>query len=421
MQAYVQLLRRYPEFTKLWIAQVISLFGDWFNFIALQAMVNRYAGESAGTAVSALLLARVLPPLIASPLAGVLADRFDRRRILIISDLLRGLIGISLLFADSPERWGIIYLATICQFVLSAIFEPARGALVPILVPQEHLLTANTLSNATWSVLLAVGAAAGGLIATLFGITVALTVDALSFGLSAVFIARIRMAAVPNRPEKSPQNRAQTGFLDGVRYVLKRPGLLAALSVKFGLSMGSVDALMSIYGTYLFVIGINGTGSLGILYCAFGIGAVAGPLLLNRYNNGLIPRMRRLLIVSFAGVTVGWLLLGLSPALWVAALAILVRAMAGSATWTYSSTILQLSADDAYMGRVFSLDWIGYYAAVTVSTLVTGLLIDSYGTGSAPAIAIGSGVISLIPLGIWILTTQWLERHEARAAVALGD
>ena len=128
MRSYLPFLRQNTNFTRVWIAQIISLFGDWFNIIALSALVAQYTNKS-GLAVSGLLLARVLPPFLVSPFAGVLVDRFDRKRLLIMSDVLRTVIGISLFFATSADRLWIIYVATIFQFVFSAIFEPARSAI----------------------------------------------------------------------------------------------------------------------------------------------------------------------------------------------------------------------------------------------------------------------------------------------------
>jgi len=411
VRAYVSFLRENPNFVYLWIAQIISLFGDWFNLIALSGLVAKYSSGS-GLAVSTLLLARVLPPFLVSPLAGVLIDRFDRKKILIISDVMRAFIGISLLFADSPERIWIIYLATIIQFSLSALFEPARSAVVPMIVPQEKLVRANTLGNITWSVMLAVGAMIGGVITAAFGTNTALIVDALSFALSAFFIILVRIDSRQITVQDKQSHGQQSGFKEGLRYIRRNPPISLTLLIKFGLSLGNVDTIIIVYGTSLFALGQDGTGSLGIMYAAFGIGSVLGPLLLNRLNNGTVHVMRRLVIISFAGVTVGWILLGFSSSLWFASAALFVRAMAGSATWTYSSTILQLSSDKRFMGRVFSLDWMGFYLATTISTQITGLALEELGNQGANTIALWTAAVSLIPLSLWILAVRWLEKRQ---------
>lgn len=420
MAVYIRLLRANPEFSRLWLAQVISLLGDWFNTIALSALVAQFTGGS-GLAVSGLLIARFLPPLLVSPTVGVLVDRFDRKRLLIISDILRAFIVLLLLLVRGPEMLWLIYLATVLQSSMAALFEPGRSAIMPSLVAPENLLEANTLSNITWSVMLAVGAIIGGIVATFFGTQTALIVDAFSFALSAWFISQIRVPIVstPSSEEKKPANKGS--FRDGLRYAAQNPGVAAVLFVKFGLSVGNVDSVLIVYATTLFVIGENGTGSLGILYSAFGLGSILGPLILNRFNDETVRTMRRLLIVSFIMVTIGWFLFGLAPTLLIASLALLVRAAGGSVTWTYTSTILQMSTADEYLGRIFSLDWAGFYLMTTISALVTGILIDTIGAEQVRGIVIGSGALSIIPLVLWTLAVSWLERTKLETAAIGSD
>src|SRR5215213_11763319 len=176
MTDYLSLLQLRPKFRALWLAQVISLTGDWFNTIASVIIVNRYSDS--GLAVGGLFIARALPPFLFGPVAGVVADRFDRRKVLILSDVLRAGIVLGFLLVDRPERLWLLYVLTILQFSVSAFFEPARAALVPGLVQSDELLTANTLSSITWSAMLTLGGAIGGLTASLFGVRVSLIVDA---------------------------------------------------------------------------------------------------------------------------------------------------------------------------------------------------------------------------------------------------
>jgi MFS family permease len=424
VSGYLRVLRQNPDFSRLWFAQVISLLGDWFNTVALSALVSQYTNGS-GLAISGLLIARFLPPMFVSPFAGVLIDRFNRKYILIFSDASRALIVLLLLFASGPEHLWLIYVVTVFQFSMSAVFEPGRSAIMPSLVKPEHLLKANTLGNVTWSAMLAIGAIAGGVVAVLFGTKTALIIDAISFAVSAFLISQIRTRqdVVPATETTAGETTkiSSGGFREGLRYVRQNPPVAAVLFIKLGLSIGSVDSVMIAYATTLFVVGENGTGSLGILYSAFGIGAIIGPIILNRFNNGAILTMRRLMIVSFAWVTVGWLLFGLAPSLLVASLALMVRAAGGSATWTYSSTIIQVSVPNSYLGRVFSLDWAIFYLAITISTLVTGILIDTLGSEHAPQITFGTGLLSLIPLLLWAAAVSWLEKTKPLPVATATD
>lgn len=419
MTAYLQLLQRNPAYARLWMAQAVSLLGDWFNTIVLSALVTSYAPETGqGMAISGLLLARTLPPLLFSPFAGVLVDRFNRKRLLIASDLLRAVVVLGFLLVDSPSELWLIYLLTVIQFALSSVFEPGRSALLPNVCEPDDLVGANTLGSITWSVMLAAGAAIGGVVAGLVGTSTALVIDSLTFVISAAFITRVHLRpAVVVPGSDGPAARAT--FLDGLRYLRANPDIAVTTLVKFGGSMGSIDLLMIVYATTYFVVGPEGTVSLGLLWSAFGLGAVAGPLLLNRFNDGSIRAMRRLIIVGYAWITVGWLLFGAAGSLAFAAFGLGVKALGSNVYWTYSSVILQKRVPNEYLGRVFSIDMAGFQLSGVLSTLIVGALVDTLGTSQARTISVGTGVVSLIPLVLWAAAVVWLERRERVAAPAL--
>src|SRR5690606_9962185 len=216
MQTYIRLLRNNPDYALLWYAQAISLIGDWFNTIVLSALVSRYSNGS-GLAISGLLLARFLPPLLVSPLAGVLLDRFDRKRLLIFSDVARFFIVLGFLLATSPDRLWLIYVLSVLQFGLSALFEPGRSALMPSVVRREDLVHANVLGSITWSAMLAIGGALGGLVAAVLGTTTALLFDAATFLISALLIKKIRInrEVVKHTEHEGISFR---DFVDGLRF-----------------------------------------------------------------------------------------------------------------------------------------------------------------------------------------------------------
>lgn len=413
MFGYFRLLRDNPDYAKLWLAQSISLIGDWFSTVALLSLVSTYTNGS-GLAVSLLLLARFLPPLLVGPYAGVLVDRLNRKHLLIFSDSLRAVIVLMLLLATGPDRLWLIYALTVLQFMLTSLFEPGQSAILPSLVPSQDLVRANVLGSVTWSVMLAVGAAVGGVVATVLGTPTALVIDAATFAVSALLIASIR-TNMTGYAEKKGTDRSQLGFIDGLRYVARHPATAAVLLVKLGGNIGNVDILMAIYATRLFVLGKDGTGSLGLFYAAFGIGAILGPVLLNRLNDGSVSRMRRLIVVSYLWIAVGLFVFGGAPTLLFAALALIIKAMGSSIYWTYSSAILQKVTPDQFLGRLFSLDLAGYRLATVVSTLITGWLVDQVSVEDPAGvrnIVIGTGVASLLPLILWTLALPWIERRD---------
>ncbi len=428
------------------MAQAISLMGDWFSTIALSTMVVRYSGGS-GLAVSILMLARFIPPLLVGPYAGVLVDRLNRKHLLILSDTMRTIIVLLFLFASGPQYLWLIYLLTVLQFCFSAVFEPGQSALIPSLVPTNDLVMANTLGSVTWSVMLAIGAAIGGAVAAVWGTPIALCVDSASFALSALFITTIRprpgasfvVSHLPQATETHitdhPQ-RAQRGFMDGLRYIRQHPATAATLLIKAGGSISSVDVLMTLYAMQLFVLGTNGTESLGTLYGAYGIGAVLGPLLLNRVNDGSTRIMRRLVLVAYLFIAIGWFLFGAAPTLLLASLALVVKAMGSSVYWTYSSVILQKTVPDQFLGRMFSMDMWGFRLTTVISTVLTGWALDRLsglagfqlstalgalltGQLSDPSagvrtVVVVTGLASVIPLILWMFVIPWAEGHDRR-------
>ena len=420
---YIRLIRSNRDFARLWGAQMVSLLGDWFSTIVISALIVSYTEGTGyqGIAVSGFLIARMIPPLLMRPLAGVLADRFDRKRLLIVSDLLRALAVVGLLFTtQSPDRLPLIYVFVVMQFLVSAVFEPARNALMPSILYRHQLVVGNTLSSITWSAMLAVGAIAGGLVAQAFGTQAALVIDALTFVASALLVMTVAVPETPRseigQPARKARDKSQRTFADGLRYLLRHPETSAALFVKSAQSITSSDTLLIIYGTQVFVLGEQGVASMALLWAAFGIGAVAGPLLTNRFSDDSVPALRRLTSVGFALIVLGWLLWGLAPSLELLMLAVVVRAMGGSVNWTYSSVIIQQIVPDDYLGRVFSLDFAGFELAQSISILAFGLLIDAVGGENIAQLVYLSALVAIVPLLMWVWIVRVVERRESTAA-----
>lgn len=417
MHKYVQLLQENPDFARIWLGQVVSLLGDWFNTITLVALVTAYSPEYTGLAVSGLLLARFIPPMLISPFAGVLVDRFDRKQLLLWSNWLRAIVVALLVLTTNGAEWlWAIYVLSIVQFILSAVFEPAQSAALPNLVSGSDLIPANTLVNITWSAMLAFGAVIGGVVGSLLGANVALLVDALSFVIAGLLILPIPRAKFKDAANetRTHDNISDTSFREGLRFLKRNREIAGTLLIKFGTSLGNVDTLMAIFATQIFILGEGGQVSLGIMYSSFGIGAVLGPILLNRWNDGSVFDMRRLVIVGFLMATLGWIALGSAWSLVVVCLALILRAMGGSANWTYSTVVIQKQVPDLYRGRMFSMDMAFFYAATVISTVLHGSLVDALGKEHIRTIAFGTMLISLLPLALWTWFTRRIERREQR-------
>ena len=167
---------------------MISLGGDWFLFVALGGLVVEATGKA--LAVGVLILSQELPIFLATPWAGWLADRLDRRRLMVACDVARAAICCAFLLVGPDNLW-LAFLLLAVLSVFAAVFDPASSASIPNVVDPEDLPVANALSGSIWGTMLAVGAALGGVIATVFGRDTAFLVDAVSFAVSAFFLMRI--------------------------------------------------------------------------------------------------------------------------------------------------------------------------------------------------------------------------------------
>ncbi len=389
-------LRRNPDYARLWLSGVISLLGDWFSIIVLMTLVAQYSGGS-GIAISAYLIARMVAPALISPFAGVFADRYNRKHILILCDVARTIIVLGFLLVRGPDDLWLIYVLTIAQFVMTALFTPAKSAILPSVVRPEDLITANINESITWSVMLAAGAMFGGLVASILGTQIALAIDALTFSLSALLLMKIHYPRASSIAT-SAQSPRTTSFRDGLRYAFRHPQASSALFIKVGGQIGNLEVLMSIFATQIFLSSDNGTATLSLFYAALGIGAVIGPLALNRWNDGQLPTLRRLVIAGFSAKALSWFLLAMAPNIWTVALALCINAMGGSANWTFSSVIIQKVTDNTHLGRMFSLDELLWQAGAISSALVTGGLTEVYDSYYS---AFLFALVSLVPLVAW--------------------
>ena len=189
---YVRLIRRNPNFRRLWLAQIVSENGDWFYTLAIYSLLLEFTGRASSIALALVL--QVLPHTLLGPLAGMINDRFSRRRVMIVTDLLRMVIVACMLLVRTRGAVWVIYPLLFLETVMVAFFEPARNAVIPSVVAADDVIVANTLSSATWSFDLAIGSVLGGLIAAWLGRDAVFVRNSLSFLASAWLISRMHFA-----------------------------------------------------------------------------------------------------------------------------------------------------------------------------------------------------------------------------------
>jgi predicted MFS family arabinose efflux permease len=411
---YTELLRVNRDFRQLWLGQVVSQLGDWFDTIALFTLVLRLTGS--GGAVSLILVARFLPSVVLGPLSGVLADRFNRRHIMIASDVARALVVLGFLFVRSPEQVWLVYLLTILQLAFSAFFEPARSAALPSIVAPRDLGTANAISSVTWSAMLTLGAAVGGPVTNWFGTDAAFVIDSLTYLVSALLVASVRLPRRRPRPKTkltAAKALGVTDTLEGLRYVRRRPRLTALLLVKpaWGLG-GGILTLLPVFGEKVFRLSagaaeVGGAAlSISVLYAARGVGTALGPVLMRRFYGETREQMQRTIGVSFVVAGAFYVLFGSAQGFALALLWLAVAHMGGSVLWVFSTVLLQSTVEDEFRGRVFAAELMLMTLAMAASNYATGEALDRFQI-SPRAVTVALGILFMLPGVLWLLTRRW--------------
>jgi len=407
-RASVSLLRRNGDFRRLYLASLISLGGDWFLIVALFGLVLELTGQA--VAVAFTLAAQDLTYFLVSPFAGVLADRLDRRRLMIAADLARAGLVLGFLLVQSEDTVWLIYVLLAAVAVFSAAFEPASAAALPNLVEDRDLSTANALSGSLWGTMLAVGAGLGGIVSAALGRDTAIVIDSISFLVSALLIVRIRASFAEARAQREHAS-VREDTVETVRYARKDHRVLALLGVKFGWGMaGGVLVVIPLLAHETFQAGDIG---LGLLMAARGIGALVGPFM---GRSMLGPQDRRMFLaisVSVATFGLGYVLVGFAPTLLVVMPLVTFAHLGGGATWTLSGYGLQRIVPDRIRGRIFAFDGMLVTLTFGVSSILTGVLADAYG---AQTTAIVMGGVALL----WALVWSWLTSDVRRATMLEG-
>lgn len=398
---YYRLLKKNLAFRNLWYGQVVSELGDWLNSIAIYALILELGGS--GVALAASMMAKLLPFVVVSPIAGVVIDRMSRKKIMIASDILRFLAVLGLLWVGQKDDLWLLYVLVTVEVALSAFFEPARSAIIPSITQKEDLVTANALGGATWSVMLALGAGLGGVVVSLCGIRTAFVIDALSFLLSAGFIARIQYPADDKKTNPlSPT--VQGGFKDliaGVRYLSTEPVVLVVSLLKSGLAVaGGIMTIIPLYAYQLFTTPSAVSFGVGVMYSSRGVGAALGPMLVKRFFGDSYRVLQIAISVSFFLEAIAYLAFSNSHTLWSASLSLGMSTLFGSVIWVFSSTLLHMEAEDRYLGRVFGSELAMMTLVMGMSNLGAGIAVDRFGL-TPNEVMFWVGMIFFIPGILW--------------------
>src|SRR5215475_931379 len=259
-RSYARLIRGNRNFCRLWVAQIVSEIGDWFYTLAIYSLLLQLTGHASSVALALVL--QVLPQTLIGPTSGVVNDRISRKRVMITADLVRALIVISMLLVRSRSMVWLVYPLLLFETIMAAFFEPARSSVISNITLRKDVIIANTLGSTTWSMNLVFGVMLGGIVAALLGRDAVFILNALSFLLSALFIAGMHFAE-PHAEASGPLRMRDlfdySQIREGVRYIRGHRGLVATVFAKAGnLIIGPSWVLFTVMGQKYFPVRWHG-------------------------------------------------------------------------------------------------------------------------------------------------------------------
>lgn len=411
-----QLLRSNADFRRLFVAQVVSYLGDWFSFVAIVGLVDDLTDSN--FLVSLVMVAFSLPSFVASPIAGPMVDRFDRKRILVVVSGVQALAALGLLLVGPGTVWlAFVFQSTVSA--LAAVVGPASGAAIPNIARDEaELVKANSILGSTWGVMLAIGAAIGGVFASVFGRDAAFVANALSFVVSGIFFFSIRtpMQAPRDPAQRRSRMRPVSDMREALGHARRDPVLLALVLSKTTFAIGSgVVSQLAVLASDVFG---GGDASRGILIGARGLGAGIGPALAMRYTGQDLGRVITVCGLSSLTFSACYLVGAWMPLFFLAAVFIVLAHLGGGAQWTLSSFGLQLRAPDEMRGRIIAGDFALVTLTMSVTSALAGVLSDAFGVRQAISFfAIAASIASLI----YINSTRSLRKRLLLPTAAAPD
>jgi predicted MFS family arabinose efflux permease len=305
-----------------------------------------------------------------------------------------------------------VYPLLLLETVGAAFFEPAHSAVIPNIVAESEVLTANALASITWSFCLAAGASIGGVAAVLLGRDAVFLLNACSFLGSAWLIRRMKFqephaAGMP--PLRGHDLIDFTPILEGFRYIRADARLFATVFVKGGIGLlGANNVLLPILGERVFPAHFHGLDhsrgamlGMSLLMGARGVGALIGPLVSGRWAGDRHTRLRSGIFAGFLLAACGYVLLGTSASLIIAVLAVVLAHSGSSTNWVFSTTLLQIYTTDRFRGRVFAADYGLCMLGISASSYIAGVAIDLGVPARTFAVIIG--FVMLIPAAVWAM------------------
>ena len=390
---------RNADFRRLWLAGLISDAGDWLVLASLPIVVFIYTGSTLGTALAFLI--ELVPPIILAPITGLVADRFDRRRVMMAVNLAQAAGLIPLLFVHSRDGLPIIYAVIALEAGLASLFDPTKNALLPALVTIDELVSANSLIGLNQNIGRLIGAPLGGfLLAAVGGLGTIVAVDAASFIAAFALVARlsaVRTTASPTEP--SERTIATTGRL---RDALSSRTIRGGLVVLF-ISSIAQGLFVVLYVVFVSRVLHGDSSAIGLLRGVQAIGAIGGGLLLAVVAKVAPGRLTAASAIGFGLLDlVIWNAPLMTSALWLYVALFILAGLPGIAMVTGLVSAMQQATEDGSRGRVFAMFGVAASLGQAVGMIAGGLLGDPLGVVAVLNMQGILYVVAGVLAGLWI-------------------
>jgi MFS family permease len=406
MSPFLTLLRTNRNYRYAWTGQIVSEIGDHFNNIAVFSLALQATGS--GLVVSGVMLSRAVPAILAGPLAGVLLDRVDRRRVMVGSDLVRAVIALGfVLTVHWPRPWLLFLLSALLMFA-SPFFTSGRTAILPSIASADELHTANSLTQTTQWTTLTIGTIAAGLSAAQLGYRAAFVINSLSFLFSAWAIGRLRPPAGGFRGDPAPlteSTRAQPWheYVEGLRYMRAHPLILAIalLGIGWASGGGAAQILFSLFGEIVFN---RGAAGIGIIWGCAGLGLIAGGALAHWIGPRLrFAQYKQLIPICYLVHGGAYVAFSQMQSFAWALVFIGISRAAVAVSSVLNMLLLLRHVSNAFRGRVFATNESLIWATMMLSMLGAGLASLHV---SPRTIGACSGILSSLTAIYWM----WADR-----------
>lgn len=402
MSSFTSILVKNRNYRYTWIGQAISEVGDHFNTIAVLSLTLHITGSPA--AVGKVMLARVIPALIAGPFAGLTLDRLDRRKVMLASDIFRGIIALlHIVLLSYPKAWLLYTLSGLLMFA-SPFFTSGRSAILPRIASDEELHAANALTQTTSWITLTLGVLIAGISTDQFGYGWAFVVNAGSFVASGLSVWMLKSPTGDFRPNRFDANATKRPFQgwhefrQGLGYMTSRPLILAIglCSVGWASGGGAAQILFSLYGEIVY--GLKAKG-IGLIWGAAGVGLVLGGIIAHRMSPRLhFAEFKRLLTISFVIHGLSYILFAMMPTVWWAMFFIAISRVSMGFNNVLNRIMLLTHVPDGLRGRVFTT-----VESMMNATMMMSMALASWATAVYPIRTIGvvAGILSSFTAVFW--------------------